>query len=88
MDAGGTTLVGTSPLSEGRMTISIVIPTRNPDHCTQLIAQCRAYGYRDIVVVHSDGTPAPRDAHSITTTGGRQRVLVSIFFLWMMMCAC
>ena len=51
------------------MTISIVIPTRNPDHCTRLIAQCRAYGYREIVVVHPDGTPAPRDAQSITTDG-------------------
>jgi len=51
------------------MTISIVIPTRNPDHCTQLIAQCRAYGYHEIVVVHPDGTPAPRDAQSITTDG-------------------
>ena len=51
------------------MTLSIVIPTRNPDHCTRLIAQCRAYGYREIVVVHPDGTPAPRDAQSITTDG-------------------
>ncbi len=51
------------------MTISIVIPTRNPDHCTQLIAQCRAYGYHDIVVVHPADTPAPRDARSITTDG-------------------
>ncbi len=51
------------------MTISIVIPTRNPDHCTQLITQCRAYGYRDIVVVHPAGTPVPSDAQSVTTDG-------------------
>ena len=49
------------------MTISIVIPTRNPLHCSDLIAQCHAYGYGDIVVVHPEGTPAPFDAHSITT---------------------
>lgn len=51
------------------MTISIVIPSRNPRHCTQLIAQCRAYGYHDIVVVHPAGTPAPIDAQTITTAG-------------------
>lgn len=49
------------------MTISIVIPTRDPQQCVALISQLKAYGHDDIVVVHPTGTTPCVGARHIAT---------------------
>lgn len=46
---------------------TIIIPTRNPQHCTHLVAQLRAYGHQHIIVVHPAGTPPLHDVDCIAT---------------------